>query len=191
MLRIIDWDLVDGPVAPCLDHAIALAPIPRRLGCQDRAYIERHLLMLAPSDRMARFGRALSETAIRAYVQTLDPQRCVLMGSINERADVLVGLAEAQPTGVPGRVEMAVSVQASYRRRGLGRRLVAAAMAAAFACGAEAAELRFDPGNSNAVGLLRKLRAQPLELGLAEIRSGGSIIPDDGAANEGARPSDR
>lgn len=71
---------------------------------------------------------------------------------------------------------MAVSVHAPHRRRGLGRRLLGAALAAAFeARGAEAAEFLFDPGNRPVIHLVRALGAQVgATLDRAELGRAGS-----------------
>jgi GNAT superfamily N-acetyltransferase len=73
----------------------------------------------------------------------------------------MVGLAEAQPAvAAPGWVEIAVSVHPPYRRRGLGRRLVAATVAIAFERGAEVAEFFFDPDNRPIIALVLSLGAR-------------------------------
>jgi ribosomal protein S18 acetylase RimI-like enzyme len=90
-----------------------------------------------------------------------------------------VGLAEAQPSTSPGRVEMAVSVHLPYRRQGLGRHLVSLAMNRAVARGAEVAEFLFAPDNQAVIGLIRGLggrfaatrdRAEIILPGMAEAR---------------------
>jgi ribosomal protein S18 acetylase RimI-like enzyme len=151
----------------------------RPLGRADLPEVERHLLALGPADRRARFGLALGDAAVAAYARRIDPDRAVLVGAADGPGGRLVGLAEAQPTGAPGRVEMAVSVHAPHRRRGLGRRLVGAALAAAFeARGAEAAEFLFDPGNRPIAGLVRALGARiGATLDRAEVRRPGPAAP--------------
>ena len=147
------------------------APDSRRLDWRDLPAVERHLLALEPADRRARFGSTLSDAAIIAYARRIDPTRGILMGVVDEPSGRLLGLAEAQPAEAPGWVELAVSVQAPHRRRGLGRRLVGAALAAAFERGAEAAEFLFAPGNRPIAGLVRALGARiDATLDRAEIR---------------------
>ncbi|MFL5279750.1 MAG: GNAT family N-acetyltransferase, partial [Rhodopila sp.] len=66
----------------------------------------------------------------------------------------------------PGKVELAVSVRAGHRRRGLGRSLVGATVAAAFRRGAEVAEFLFAPDNRAVVALIRALDAHIESRGL-------------------------
>jgi RimJ/RimL family protein N-acetyltransferase len=64
-------------------------------------------------------------------------------------------------------VEVAVSVHPYHRREGLGRRLVARAMALAFAEGAEAAVLLLAPENRAIARLAGSLRARLTAMGCA------------------------
>jgi ribosomal protein S18 acetylase RimI-like enzyme len=132
----------------------------RRLGHDDLPEIERHLLALSQTERRARFGTALGDPGITAYARKMDFVRALLVGAVDGPSGRVVGLAEAQPTAAPGRVEMAVSVHAKHRRQGLGRRLLADALAGAFARGAEAAEFLFAPDNRPIAGLVRALGAR-------------------------------
>jgi GNAT superfamily N-acetyltransferase len=143
----------------------------RRLDRRDLPEMERHLLALEPADRRARFGSAFSDAAILAYARGLNPARGILVGAVDEASGRILGLAEAQPAEAPGWVEVAVSVQAAHRRRGLGRGLVGAVLAAAFERGAEAAEFVFASGNRPIAGLVRALGARiDVTLDRAEIR---------------------
>ena len=156
-----------------IDSAWIVGPTPgfRRLDRSNLPEVERHLLALEPADRRARFGSTFSDAAIMAYAQRIDPTQAILMGAVDEPSGRILGLAEAQPAGVPGWVEVAVSVQAPHRRRGLGRRLVGAVLAAAFERGAEAAEFLFAPGNRPIAGLVRALGARiDATLDRAEVR---------------------
>ena len=165
-LAVSEWELRK---APHQDAGYGL------LGAGDLAELERHLVGLDPMDRHARFGSALSDSAVAAYVRRIDPARAVLFGALDDDGCIL-GIGEAQPTLAPRRVELAVSVHAPYRRHGLGRRLVEAAMTAAFARGADAAELHFDRGNIPMIGLVRSFGVRIVLGGMcrAEIRRGGS-----------------
>ena len=120
---------------------------------------------------MCRVGAGVSVPQMTSVGRRIDPGRAVLMGAVDGPSGRLVGLAEAQPTAAPRRVEMAVSVHAPHRRHGLGRRLVAAAVAAAFERGAEAAAFLFAPGNRPIAGLVRALGARiDATMDRAEIR---------------------
>jgi ribosomal protein S18 acetylase RimI-like enzyme len=128
----------------------------RELGTSDSRAIEQHLLALAPLDRRARFFGKLTDEAISAYARRLDPSRAVLIGAF-EPGERLVGLAEAHPTDAVRTVEVAVSIDPAFRHRALGQRLVARALMAAFARGAESAEFNFAPGNRPIVSMVRTL----------------------------------
>jgi ribosomal protein S18 acetylase RimI-like enzyme len=79
-------------------------------------------------------------------------------------------LAEAHPTDAVRTVEVAVSIDPAFRHRGLGQRLVARALMAAFARGAQLAEFNFAPDNRPVVSMVRTLggRFGP-KLGYASI----------------------
>jgi pimeloyl-ACP methyl ester carboxylesterase len=171
MLPLTHPEAVDQAIVAHLDGAAAADLRIRPLGRGDLPEVERHLLAFGPVDRHARFGAAFGDAAIAAYVRGVDPARAVLVGAVDGPSGRLLGLAEAQPAAAPRRVEMAVSVHAPHRRHGLGRRLVAAAVAAAFERGAEAAEFLFAPGNRPIAGLVRALGARiDATMDRAEIR---------------------
>jgi ribosomal protein S18 acetylase RimI-like enzyme len=129
-------------------------PQIRALDDHDLPMIERHLLALDSLSRRARFGSAFADTSIVAYVRRIDLKRALLMGAV-DRTDGIVGLAEAQPTTSPLRVEMAVSVHEQYRHCGLGGYLVSRTMSEAFSRGVEVADFLFARDNQAIVGLIR------------------------------------
>lgn len=141
----------------------------RQLGTDDLRAIEQHLLSLGPPDRRSRFFCNRDDAAISAYARRLDPSRAVLIGAFDP-SEGLIGLAEAHPTDTMGTVEVAVTIDAAFRRRGLARRLVTRVLALAFGRGARSAELNYAPGNRPLVALVRALggRFGP-KLGYASI----------------------
>jgi GNAT superfamily N-acetyltransferase len=147
----------------------------RRLGTGDLRAIAQHLLVLRLPDRRSRFLGNLADAAISAYARRLDPLRAILIGAFDP-GERLVGLAEAHPTDTVGKVEVAVSIDAAFRCRGLGRRLVARALALAFGHGAQSAEFNYAPDNRPLVALVRAI--------------GGRFGPKVGYASI-ARSSDR
>ena len=132
----------------------------RRLEPHDLPSVERHLLALDATDRSLRFGLALGDVAVSAYVRQLDLRNGMVFGVMDGADGELLGIAEVQPAPVAGRVEMAVSVHRDHRCQGLGRLLVRAALAAAFGRGAKSAEFLFAPGNRSIAGLMRALSAR-------------------------------
>jgi ribosomal protein S18 acetylase RimI-like enzyme len=144
----------------------------RPLGATDLAAVERHLLALAPADRRARFLGDPSDAVIAAHARGLDPSTPILIGAIDGSA-CLIGLAEAHLCDAQRIVEVAVSVDVAFRRRGVGRRLVARILALAFARGAESAEFVTAPDNHALACLVRGLGGQFRALGHFSIRSAG------------------
>jgi GNAT superfamily N-acetyltransferase len=132
--------------------------VVRRFGAEDLAKVERLLLALDFGDRQARFHFGVSDWWIGAYAGGLDPARAILIGGFWERR--LVGLAEAHHAGAADAVEMAVVVERSCRRAGLGTRLVREALTCAFAEDAQAAEFAFGADNAPMIAFLGALGAK-------------------------------
>lgn len=111
------------PAAPV--EAPNWVPI-RSLAPRHRARIVRHLLALPTHDRYLRFGYAASDDQIRGYVRQLDFDRDEVLGIFDRRLRLLAmaHLAYAPDEGDPdASAEFGVSVAASARGRGYGRRL--------------------------------------------------------------------
>jgi ribosomal protein S18 acetylase RimI-like enzyme len=143
----------------------------RQLDRGDIPEIERHFLALDSLGRRNRFGSTLSDFAVSTYAQRIDPSREIVIGAVDGRSNRIVGLAQAAGSAANRRVDLAVSVQTAYRRRGLGRGLVTMATAIAVECGAEAAEFRFAAGNRAISGLVRTLGTRAdLTLDGTEVR---------------------
>ena len=136
----------------------------RPLGASDLAAVERYLLSLAPADRRARFLGDPSDAVIAAHARGLDPSGTILIGASDGSA-CLIGLAEAYPCDAQRIVEVAVSVDAAFRRRGVGRRLVLGVLTLAFARGAESAEFVSAPDNHALARLVQGLGGQTRSLG--------------------------
>ena len=82
-------------------------------------YLE-HLVRLDPEDRRLRFGYAVDDVTIRAYVRGLDPRAHRLIVHLDDNGRV-VGAVHLAPSG--GNVEFGVSVDSAWRGQGLGRQL--------------------------------------------------------------------
>jgi ribosomal protein S18 acetylase RimI-like enzyme len=139
----------------------------RELGATDVPAIERHLLGLAPADRRARFLGDPGDAAVAVHARGLNPSAAILIGAFDANAR-LIGLAEVHPAGQHA-VEVAVSIDLAFRRRGLGRSLVARALALAFARGARSAEFIFAPDNHALARLVRGLGCRTRSLGHISI----------------------
>lgn len=108
------------------------------LQAKDRPGIEAHLLRLSAEDRSLRFAAGLvTDTMIRRHVDQLHFERDHVLGLVSLRGQVF-GLAHGAVFVHAGRqhVELAFSVDAEWRRHGLGHRLMAALLArVGAACG--------------------------------------------------------
>ena len=100
------------------------APLIRRLRLHDEALIEVHFLALEREDRRLRFCREVGDKQIRAYVRDINWDQSFLLGAFQE--DHLIGVSEAlfDRALAPRHAEIAVTVSAPLRGRGLGRHLV-------------------------------------------------------------------
>jgi predicted GNAT superfamily acetyltransferase len=132
----------------------------RRLDGDDLAGIERHLLELDLVSRNCRFHSGFGDAAVAAYVRSLNATTDFLFGAIEDSSGRIVGLAEARPAAAWLTVEVGTSVLPTHRRRGLACKLVARAIAVAFAEGVTAAEFLFDPTNSAAGRIAARLGAK-------------------------------
>lgn len=100
-----------------------MTPI-QRVGAYARDDLARHLRALDAEDRRLRFGVALGDAAIDAYVVRIDFERDAVFALHDER----LALVAAAHVGVGGEVaELGVSVLPAARGRGAGGALVARA----------------------------------------------------------------
>ncbi len=113
------------PRPPSADRAPDPAPggVVRRLGGGDRDRLAAHLLRLGAEDRRLRFGGHAGDARVRAYAARLEPRGCVVLGWF--AAGELRGVGELKPIegAWPRAAELAVSVEAPFRGRGLGAEL--------------------------------------------------------------------
>jgi GNAT superfamily N-acetyltransferase len=86
----------------------------------DRGAFAAHLLALSSEDRRLRFGRALSDAALRDYVARIDFDRDAVFGFVADERSLAGAAHLAIADGV---AELGMSVLAGYRRRGVGSAL--------------------------------------------------------------------
>jgi GNAT superfamily N-acetyltransferase len=96
----------------------------RELGRLDRASLEPHFLALESEDRRLRFGIAINDDAVRAYVARIDFERDAVFGVHDDELH-LVGAAHVARS--EGHAELGVSVLPGHRGRGIGGALLARA----------------------------------------------------------------
>lgn len=108
-------------------------PIFRRLTAADRWAYAGHLRSLSRADRRARFHGACADHAIDLRAAGMDFSAAIIMGCFVE-AD-LVGVVEICPSagtaGAGREAELAMSVGAAFRKRGLADALTKRAVAVA------------------------------------------------------------
>ncbi len=146
----------------------------RRLRDADRAALALHLLALPPEDRQARFNGWLSDEAVRAHCAGLDlGGEALACGAF--QGSRLVGAALALQ-GPGGCAEIAVTVDAAWRRRRVAAMLVCEVCALAVReQGASRALFLFSPANLPVIGLVRHLGGMPRRAeGVAEIALGAA-----------------
>ncbi len=126
----------------------------RKLFPADLPRIEAHFRALSAEDRRRRFPSGASDEAIHAYCQGFRwSERAVIGAFVWGR---LIGLAESVRVA-PERAEIAVSVEAFWRHRGVGRELVRRALSSAANRGASEAVLDYVPGERSIPSIARSL----------------------------------
>ena len=98
--------------------------IVTELSLRQRAALERHFLALVAEDRRLRFGIALGDAAVRAYVQRIDFTQHAAFGVLDDELELL-GVAHLARDATSA--ELGVSVLAPSRGRGIGAALLARA----------------------------------------------------------------
>ena len=98
--------------------------IVRELTRLDRPALERHFLSLGSDDRRLRFGIALSDPAVRAYVSRIDFGRDAAFAILDEELHLLGAAHLARGKGY---AELGISVLPAHRGHGIGGALLARA----------------------------------------------------------------
>jgi RimJ/RimL family protein N-acetyltransferase len=130
--------------------------VMRELYNADLDEIGRHFLDLARCGRAARLTSA-SDEAVKTYLRRIDQSAATMIGAFAASGRRLVGIAEAQPTEKAATIEIAVTVAADYRRKGLARELVRRLVALAFAGGVRTVEFNFRPSNKPVIRIVSSL----------------------------------
>jgi hypothetical protein len=84
----------------------------RELSRLERPALERHLLALGGQDRRLRFGAALNDSAVSAYVERIDFERDALFGVFDDALH-LTGVAHVARSGA--HAELGVSCSRALR----------------------------------------------------------------------------
>lgn len=126
----------------------------RALSSIDRAELERHFLALDPDDRRLRFGTAIGDATIRAYVKWISFDRDTVFGVVDDNLG-LVGVAHL--ARLPGAAELGISVLKGHRLHGLGEALMARAVMRARNIGVRTLFMHCLAENDAIMHLARKL----------------------------------
>lgn len=119
----------------------------------DRDALERHLLRLAEEDRRLRFGLALGDAALHAYVARIDFARDAVFCVSGED---LEHLAVAHLARSDDGAELGISVLAGHRGQGLGGALLERAHMHARNWGVDALFMQCLTGNAAMLHLARR-----------------------------------
>ena len=123
------------------------------LGASDAGRIVRHLQCLPLEDRQARFGLALTDSALATYVQYATRRATDRLFGVTDAAGRILGFAHLY-LALPA-AEIALSVDAAERRRGLAATLLRHAIRAARIAGAARVVLPCLPDQVAASALTR------------------------------------
>lgn len=93
----------------------------KELSRLEQPALERHFLALAGEDRRLRFGAAISDAAIRSYVNGIDFERDALFGVLDDELHII---AAAHLARADGHAELGVSVLPGHRDHGIGGALL-------------------------------------------------------------------
>jgi len=110
-------------------HARTTAPTPpaagviRRLLPSERDLLPGHFLRLSADDRHLRFGGHTDGDRVRAYCARLDRPLAVVLGYLVDGVPRAVGKLKPIAGTLPPAAELAVSVEAPFRGRGVGTEL--------------------------------------------------------------------
>ncbi|KAA2236843.1 GNAT family N-acetyltransferase [Salinarimonas soli] len=127
--------------------------IIRRLWPGDVALVRDHLLRLDPDSRRSRFTGAVSDAFLETYAERALLSDGLVLGY--RAGDGLRGVAELQMVDET-RAEAAFSVEAGYRRRGVGAALFRRILLGARNRGARTVHLRCLPHNRAMQALARR-----------------------------------
>ncbi len=115
-----------------IQEPAAVRPFPaegciRRLWPVERGLFAAHLLRLSAEDRLLRFQGYLNDEAVEAYVDSLDWFSSVVIAHFVE-GEVRAAAHLSWTRGLVRTGEIGLSVEAGFRRRGIGTALLRRAM---------------------------------------------------------------
>jgi len=143
-----------------MDELLADGGVIRKLWIGEATRHLDHLLRLDPESRRNRFGLAIADELIEAYVASPTWSGAVLHGFIVD--GVLRGVAELKPFGArfPTEAEAAFSVEKPWQSHGVGSALLARTLLTARNRGIRQVHMACLPDNARMQQLARKFAAE-------------------------------
>jgi GNAT superfamily N-acetyltransferase len=143
-----------------MNELLADGGMIRKLWLGDAQDYRDHLLRLDAESRRNRFGLALADELIEAYVDSPTWSGAVMHGFLVD--GVLRGVAELKPFGAafPTEAEAAFSVEKPWQSHGVGSALLARTLLAARNRGIRQVHMACLPDNARMQQLARKFAAQ-------------------------------
>jgi len=143
-----------------MDELLADGGVIRKLWIGEATRHLDHLLRLDPESRRNRFGLAIADELIEAYVASPTWNGAVLHGFIVD--GVLRGVAELKPFGArfPTEAEAAFSVEKPWQSHGVGSALLARTLLTARNRGIRQVHMACLPDNARMQQLARKFAAE-------------------------------
>jgi len=139
---------------------------------------EGFLLALSEQDRYSRFGRLMTDAALRQYVARIEWDESVILGAFDQRAE-LVGILELANIGSIS--EIAIAVAPEYRARGVGKALMERALLKAKVRGRDKVVLLCQRNNAP---MRRLARSAGLEAAMEDGEISGSLELDEAGLAE-------
>ena len=141
----------------------------RELYEKESENVQAFLLALSEQDRYLRFGRPMTDAALRQYGARIDWDESVLLGAFDKHAE-LVGILELADIGTLS--EIAIAVAPAYRARGVGKALMDRALLKAKVRGRDKVVLLCQRSNEP---MRRLARSAGLEASVEEGEISGSL----------------
>ncbi len=141
----------------------------RELYEKESEKVQAFLLALSEQDRYLRFGRPMTDAALRQYGARIDWDESVLLGAFDKHAE-LVGILELADIGTLS--EIAIAVAPAYRARGVGKALMDRALLKAKVHGRDKVVLLCQRSNEP---MRRLARSAGLEASVEEGEISGSL----------------
>ena len=169
-------------------HGRPRAGAVRPLGAADAAAYVAHLRRLDPESRRRRFSRPVDDRFLERFVAAIDWARALVLGYVEDgKVRGVVQLAWPDVAWLKGAAELAIQVEAGWRRLGIGTALLASARRRAREGGLPGIVFFAQADNEPMLRLARKLGA-PLKHHGGEVEGALGLGSDDRATGIFGKP---